>query len=69
VIFGERLAALVTAETLKAVAMFTKFAAGGLAVVAGHCEISLSSQPTCRIMKLRDSLRLRLRWFLVPVGV
>src|SRR5205085_4307034 len=43
--------------------MFSEPLAGGLAIVAGHCESPLSSQPTCRIMKLRDSLRLRLRWF------
>jgi hypothetical protein len=42
VIFCEGFAALVTAEALEAVAVFTELAARGLAVVAGHCEISLS---------------------------
>jgi len=38
VIFGEGLAALVTAKALKAVAVFPELTAGGLAVVASHCE-------------------------------
>src|SRR5260370_10116116 len=67
--FCERLAALRTAEALKAVTMLPETIAGNLARVARHCEISLSSQPTCRIMKLRVSLRLRLRWIQAPISV
>ena len=49
--------------------MLPEAIAEGLAVVARHCEISLSSQPTCRIMKLRVSLRLRLRWIQALLSV
>jgi hypothetical protein len=59
-LFGEGLAALVATITLEAVSVLSETLAGVAATMAGHCEISLSSQPTCQITKLRVSLRLRL---------
>jgi hypothetical protein len=60
--FREGLTALGAAEALKAVSVLSKAIAGYLAVVARHCGMSLSSTTVCRIMNLRVSLRLRLRW-------
>jgi len=42
-VFCKGLAALITAETLKTVAVFSKFLAAGIAVVTGHYEPCLSS--------------------------
>jgi hypothetical protein len=68
-IFCEGFAALGAAEALKAVTMLTKAIAVYLAVVARHCGMSLSSTTVCRIMNLRVSLRLRLRWIQALISV
>ncbi len=65
-VLGKRLAALITAETLKAVAVFSKFLTARIAVVTGHFGLPFcGSKP---IMFLGSALRLTPRADLAPLS-